>query len=315
MNLLDKARRLTTKLKDRGQVRKKLRGPADFRYAIADSITMLNREAWTRAAARGGFFMSWEYLSAMEAVLPDNIAPRYALIFDPANDGGGGDSSGTPIAAMVMQAIDISLAQMRPVSANAKVPTAKGAAPIRLKIADATQRVLACGNFLTFGMHGVALAEAVDADSAPDAWHGIAEALYRVRQAEKLAGKTHFVLIKDLHAPHTAAARTLENLSYRYVETEPDMVLALDPTWTSYDDYLGGLASKYRVNLRNGVLKPIEEAGCRVEHIDDISAIQDRLHALYLAVQKTRRSGLSRCAPIISPPCKPQRAIDSGVAW
>ena len=287
MNLLDKARDLTAKLKDRGQVRKKLRGPADFHYAIADSIGMLNREAWTKAATRGGFFMSWAYLSAMEAVLPDNITPRYALIFEPSEIEDGVAVDATPVAAMVMQAIDVSLANMRPLPTNATPASAnKLSAPIAKKIAATTQRVLTCGNFLTFGMHGVALAEGVDAAHAPNAWHGVAEALYRVRQAEKLAGKTHFVLIKDLHAPHTPAARTLENLSYRYVETEPDMVLALDPAWKSYDDYLASLASKYRTNIRNGVLKPIDEAGCHVEHIDDIAPIQDRLHALYFAVQK-----------------------------
>ena len=286
MNLLEKARHVAATLKGRGALRKKLRGPADLQYAIAESIGMLNRDAWQKAAAGGGFFMSWEYLSAIERALPGNILPRYALIFARSED----DSRiGAPIAAMVMQAIDISLAQMRPLPASAtsaKAATAKLAAPIHEKISAARQRVLACGNFLTFGMHGVAFADDLDKTDLPTAWHGVAEVLYRVRQADKLAGTTQFVLIKDLHAPHTATARLLENLSYRYVGTEPDMVLALDPAWKSYDDYLGGLASTYRVNLRNGVLKPIDEAGCRLEHADDVAPIQDTLYALYLAVQK-----------------------------
>jgi len=274
--LLDKARATARQLKDRGDIRKRLRGPAQLTYAIADSIAMLSPEAWTQAAARSGFFMSRQYLLAMEKVLPANIAPRYALIFDRR------DGVNVPIAAMVMQLIDIQLAQARPLAAEAK--SRKWLAPLTEKIEAASQRILACGNFLTFGQHGVAFAGDNAADEI-DAWHGVAEVLYRVRQSEKLAGKTHFVMIKDLHAPYTTKAKTLENLSYRYVETEPDMLLTLDPAWKTYEDYLGGLASKYRSGIRNAVFKPIEEAGCVVEHLADVASVQDEIHALYRAVQ------------------------------
>jgi len=135
-------------------------------------------------------------------------------------------------------------------------------------------------------MHGVALAEGLDGDAERRAWHGVAEVLYRVRQSEKLEGATDFLMIKDLHEPYVAAARTLEDLSYRFVETEPDMVLGLDPAWRSYDDYLSSLASKYRNNVRNGILKPIEAAGCRVAPIQDVGTVQTDLHRLYLAVHQ-----------------------------
>ena len=95
-----------------------------------------------------------------------------------------------------------------------------------------TQRVLTCGNLLTFGQHGLAFSEGCNPKLA---WHGVAEVLYRIRQAEKLVGKTHFVMIKDLHAPFTRHALHLENLSYRHVETEPNMVLTLRDEWKSYD--------------------------------------------------------------------------------
>ncbi|MBL8510189.1 MAG: GNAT family N-acetyltransferase [Betaproteobacteria bacterium] len=109
--------------------------------------------------------------------------------------------------------------------------------------------------------------------------------LYRVRQAEKLIGKTQFVMIKDLHDDHRKQAAHLENLSYRPVDTEPNMVLTLDSTWKNYDDYLASLSSKYRTNTRNGILKPIEAAGCTVESLHDLAAEQARIHELYKAVQ------------------------------
>lgn len=269
IDLPAKARALTAALKGRAETRKALRGPADLRYAIADSIAALDETLWSATAVSGGFFMSARYLRMLEAVLPDNIQPHYALIF-----AGHGETL-QPVAAMVMQSVDIALGQLRPEK------DAKKRNVLDRLAGAATQRVLTCGNLLTYGQHGVALVDGVDARLA---WHGVAEVLYRVREADKLRGKTHFVMIKDLHDPHTEAALHLTELSYRHVETEPNMVLALREEWKSYDDYLASLSSKYRANLRNGVLKPIEEAGCTVERISGLAGRQDRIFALYKSV-------------------------------
>jgi predicted N-acyltransferase len=152
------------------------------------------------------------------------------------------------------------------------------------------QRVLTCGNYLTFGQHGLAMAP--DADAA-HVWHGVAEVLYRVRQADKLRESTHFVMVKDIGPAHAPGARQLENLSYRYVETEPNMVLALEPAWRTHEDYLASLASKYRSAVKNAVMKPIDEAGVQLielaEHHADIGTrlaqYRDRMFELYCAVQ------------------------------
>jgi hypothetical protein len=274
MNLLDKARTLHRALAETSKARKRLRGPAHLRYAIADTLAMLDSGAWRALTADAGFFMSHAYLTGLERVLPDNLAPAYALIFD-------GDQQ--PVAAVYMQHARISLAQTRP----AKSAT-EGARRVKLALAPLApldkveQRVLVCGNLLCYGQHGVAFAPGVDPALA---WHGVAEVLYRVRSADRLRGDTHFVMIKDIHEPYAHAASCLTNLSYRYVETEPNMVLALSEQWKSYDGYLAGLASKYRSNVRNSVFKPLEEAGCRVEPLHDVAPVESRVHALYQSVQ------------------------------
>lgn len=278
MSIPAKLRALTTSLSARSERRKRLRGPADLRYAIADSIGMLDAGTWERLAAESGFFMSVPYLRAMEAVLPANLSSRYALIYS-----GAGEEQ-QPVAAVYMQIADISLAQAR----REKKEGAKAADKGRLQrsldqlASSTTQRVLTCGNLLTFGQHGIAFAPDVDMELA---WHGIAEVLYRVRRAEKLVGSTHFVMIKDLHAPFTEHAAHLENLSYRYIETEPNMVLKLDGGWKHYDDYLASLASKYRGTIRNSIFKVMDEASCTIERITDLAPVQQQIHTLYKAVQ------------------------------
>lgn len=273
MNLPDKLRSISTALRARNEVRQRLRGPADFYYAIADSITMLDAGAWQQVAQAGGFFMSLPYLKELENVLPSNLSPRYALIFS------GDGETRTPVAAVYMQIADISLAQARPEKAAG---IGSQGTPMDQLAERARQRILTCGNLLTFGQHGIAFAPGLDRALG---WHGVAEVLYRVRQAEKLVGKTHFIMIKDLHAPHTEHAAHLKNLSYRYIETEPNMVLALHQDWKSYDDYLASLASKYRSNIRSTIFKVMEQAGCTVEQLSDLSSVQAHIHSLYKSVQ------------------------------
>jgi predicted N-acyltransferase len=279
MKLIDKAKALKSKLTERSAERKLLRSSAKVHYALADSIDALNPDAWHRAAGQSGFFFSRDYLKMLETVAPDNIELRYALISGEGN---------APIAAVVMQLVRIGIDQVGTKKSGAsegleKTSAKRLLAPIKEKLSErATQTVLVCGNMLTYGQHGVAFAPGVDESRA---WHAVAEVLYRTRQAERIVGRTDFILIKDMHAPYTQSAKRLEQLSYRSIETEPNMVLKLDAAWKNYDDYLGGLASKYRANVRNGVLKPIEAAGCVIERITDATPFAARIHALYRSVQ------------------------------
>lgn len=269
MNIPDKLKSIKSALSARSQVRKQLRGPADLRYAIADSISMLDGAAWSELVKDSGFFMSAAYLQSVEQVLPKNLSPRYALVYS------GAGATGQPVAAIYMQIADVSLSQLRPEKSGA-------AAPLDKLAQSTSQRILTCGNLLTFGQHGIAFATDADPELA---WHGVAEVLYRVRQSEKLAGKTHFIMIKDLHSPYREHAAHLENLSYRYVETEPNMVLALQPGWKTYDDYLASLASKYRGNVQNRIMKAIADSACTLEQISDMASVQHEIHALYKEVQ------------------------------
>lgn len=274
MNIPGKLKAITASMVEKGKERKRLRGPADLYYALADSISMLNETAWQGLADQSGFFMSVAYLKTLERVMPPNISPRYALVY--SDDG----ADKVAVAAVYMQIADISLAQTLPVKSKAK--SNARATPLDRIAEVAKQRVLTCGNLLSFGQHGVAFAKDFDSKLA---WHGVAEVLYRVRQAEKLAGRTHFVMIKDLHSHFLDQSACLQNLSYRYVETEPNMVLALQEGWKNYDDYLASLAAKYRAGVRKSIFKPVEDAGCTVEQVRDLGTLEKELYALYKAVQ------------------------------
>jgi hypothetical protein len=255
-----------------------LRRPSELEFSIADGIDYLNPAHWDQVAAGAGFFFERGYLQVLENAGPENLVPRYAMIY----------RDGAPVAGLVMQLVRIEAARLRkePAAAASRNPARRLikrlAAPAGERLGERVrQRVLVCGNLLSYGFHAAAFAPGVAPETV---WPGITEVLYRVRRAEKLSGQTNFVLIKDLPAPELKASRILEKFSYRAVETEPNMVLELDPRWKSHEDYLASLASKHRSSVKNQILKPIEEAGCTLVPIDDVAAHAARMHALYLDV-------------------------------
>lgn len=232
--------------------------PTGFDFAIADSVGYLDSAAWDGLTANSSVFLKRPFLRNLEAHSPENVKPRAALIF----------KGRTPVAAVAMQSVAINASNL--VRAGEKIPSA-------LKKIEA--RVIVCGNLLSWGQHAVAFAPGAD---QAEVWPGVAEALYRVRRAEHLSGSADFVMIKDLRADD-AAVGALERFSYGSVETDPNMIVEILPSWRTFDDYLASLHSKYRKNALK-VGRDLAAAGCRLEPLTDLSRDAARLHELYLQV-------------------------------
>jgi hypothetical protein len=242
--------------------RRRLRSRAPFCIAVADRFAQLNVAAWEQVTRGGSFFHSAGYQRMFERVRPPNVDPRYALVFD-------GD---TPVAAVCLQIVTIDHSHLG--------DTGRRRALRKLGSKMKT-RVLVCGNLLVYGLHGVAIAPGADREKV---WHTVSEVIYRVRRAEKLAGSTDVVLLKDFDAAARSDSAILKKLSYGIVETEPNMVLAVDPAWRSYESYLQGLTSKYRSDIKNRVHKKFADSAATIEPLDDVAAHEGELQALYLQV-------------------------------
>ena len=271
-------RRLAAGVRDAKARHDERNRPTGFEFAIADRIDALNPAQWDPLADRSTIFLGRSYLRVLEANAPEGTSPRYALI----------SRNGRPVAALAAQVLELSgsrlvggasktartgiVAKLAPAAR-----AARGAAAARI---DA--RILVLGNFLSWGFHGAAFADGEDPAAL---WPAVSEALYRIRQADRLSGDTDFVLVKDVTPVERAGAETLRRFSYRPIETDPNMVLELRPEWRGYDDYLGALAAKYRRGAKDLDAK-VEAAGGRVEPLADVPAHADRLHALYRHVHE-----------------------------
>jgi hypothetical protein len=266
-------RKLASSVRDIHQRHCERHRPSGFGFAFADRINYVHPEHWDAVTGEGSVFLRRAVLRVIETNGPNNVEPRYALIFRRQK----------PVAAVVAQIVTVTQAQLhrdknhgkssRPLLRRMLSPAARAAT------ANLNERMLVAGNLLSWGFHGIAFA----GDEKPaELWPGVAEALYRIRRAARLSGQTNLVMLKDVTA-RESGLESLRRFSYRPLETEPNMVLQIDARWRNYEDYLSALDAKYRRNAKDQ-LKKLAAAGCRLERLDDVGANARRLHELYLAV-------------------------------
>lgn len=252
--------------------------PSGFGFALADSIDYLDAGAWQAVTAGGSVFLSAPYLRALEAAGPSNLHPRYALIF----------RGPQPVAAVAAQVVRVVPAQVP------RSPSRRAAAA---SLDALEQSILVCGNVLSWGFHGVAFAAGEDAAAL---WPAVADALYRIRRADRLFGQSGLILVKDLPPELVASSAALSRFSYRPMDTEPNMVLDLDPSWRSLDDYLASLTTQYRRKARK-IGQDVAAAGCSVEPLEDVEGEAAVLHGLYLQVHQQQRLRLVTLRPEFLP--------------
>ncbi len=255
------------------------RRPSGHQFALADQVGFLNTGDWDAVCAKGSVFLQRAYLEAFEAHPPDNVQMRYALAY----------RDGRPRIAMVMQRAAIGWK---------RVPK-KGDLGAFEKMGLPDEQMVVCGNLLAPGP-GIAFAPGVDADESD--WLAIGEALYRLRRGDKLLGESSIVMCKDFPADWANARAALRLLSYRTMETEPDMVLALDPAWRKPQDYLAAMTSGYRSNV-NRLAKQLKAGGVDLEVIDAdcVERHADTIHRLYLHVHDKQALRLATPAPGFAP--------------
>ena len=268
-------KRLAASLRELRERHEERHRPSGFGFAFADRVDYLDRQCWDELARPGSIFLGRDVLRTIERHGPENITPRYALIFREEK----------PVAALAAQIVSVTGKHLRREDKIARENPSKNflrrtISPVtRAASANLRDRLLVAGNLLSWGFHGIAFAP--DEDPAV-LWPGVAEALYRIRRAERLTGETNLVLVKDL-TPRETEPDALRRFSYRPLTTEPNMVLSLNDSWRTYEDYLAALDAKYRRNAKDQ-LKKLTAAGCTIEQLTDLTNHASRLHELYLAV-------------------------------
>ena len=261
--------KVINKIKDKVKRHQERSTPLNFKYVLSDSIGFINPDDWQSIAEQGSVFLSREYLETIEMFSPQNTQQRYAIAYD----------NGKPVVIVACQIAEVSgLNFIQPCN------------QVKEKVAASVkEKVIVCGNLVSSGLHGVAFDKNIDLETA---WRVVAEVTYRLRKAEHLNGAVDFAMIKDIKGEQLTASSVVERYSYRKIKTDPDMVLTLDDSINSFDDYLAILTSKYRSKTKK-VAKEVEKAGYLCEKIAITPEVDKSLHQLYLNVENKSATRLA----------------------
>lgn len=268
-------KKLVRKVKESQENHKLRKAPSGYGLSLFDSIHYVPEGHWSQVT-KNNFFMQSSYLAVMEANPPGNMHFRYALVYDGKE----------PIAACYFQLIDLSAASLGTLvdpekdDSNANTFKENVKNMLRKNSDKMSVRILICGNAFASGEHGFACAPGIDQSKA---FHGLADAVYRVRRANKLHGQVAAVLIKDFEDSSLPNSRVLEKYDYYGFSVEPAMILDLDKGWKTFDDYLNAMSSKYRRRAK-AVIKKGEVVERRTFGYEDIISNKEQIEKLYDAV-------------------------------
>ena len=140
-------------------------------------------------------------------------------------------------------------------------------------------KIIVNGNLLLSGSYGFKFVEGLDMHQKRQMF---AQAIDAYRNFLKSKGiKTKGVLLKDLDNPEGNLDEYLTKERYSLFKVQPKMKFEIKDKWASFDAYLAGLKSKYRVRYRKArkSLKNIER---RLLSPEEVEKYQEEIYELYL---------------------------------
>jgi len=233
---------------------------------------------WSQAT-RNAFFLSPRYLEAIEQSSLAGLSFRYAVCYD------GTD----PVGVFYFQLADLSSREM------GSFLNLSGYGDLAAHLGDHMHRLLfmgrknsrkwllVCGSLLVSGNHGYALTDERYRSPCFAALPGIIRDLAAALEAD--GEKVVAVSAKDFYADDRTSVAGLSKQGFRRMVIDPNMIVALDPAWRSFDDYLDAMSAKYRLRANNA-LKKVKHMTRRTLSYDELKRCAQDLEALYLNVQK-----------------------------
>ena len=242
------------------------RTPSTLGISIFDSIDFVPETEWNKVVPADRGLMRHPYLRAIEESAGQEEQSRYVVMY----------KDKTPVGAAIFKIAVLTGHDYRS-SGNDNEHLEK----IKNSIKDKTKlRVLICGHTHISGNHGFVYSPEI---TAKEAYHALADACYQVRRSQKLRGSIDLQLIKDFYEDQYEESKNLTVFKYRPFKVDPNMVLMLRDEWTSFQDYLNAMNTKYRKKalsvIKQGV--PLER-----RHLseDEMQVDFDRIQKLYLNV-------------------------------
>ena len=230
-----------------------------FSVRIFESISGIDESQWDAISDVVPFYQRYQFLRVTEAI-HSTIQFRYVLLYE----------GEIIISALYVQLLDFSFKNL--VSYTAESSAGIKSAFKRF-ISKKDIKLLNLGNVFFTGDKGVICKnEQLIIPFIP--------AVFRLIHQSFSGKKPGAFLVANIYLQDEDKCIDFYNNAFHPFNTEPDMFMAIDEHWKSFDGYMNALSSKYRVRAKKG-LSVSSEITCRPLSAGDIVVNKTAMQSLY----------------------------------
>ena len=142
--------------------------------------------------------------------------------------------------------------------------------------------LMVCGNFFATGENGFVIHQEISIEVVYEVVKDLKTALKQTGTSIGLS----FILFKEFWENQQLAIQQTLHKKYHSFEIDVNMVLEMDNTWHTFQEYLSSMTTKYRTRAKS-VYKKTVEIKERELSAADIKAAKSSIHNLYVSVVKT----------------------------
>lgn len=235
--------------------------------SLSDSIDSI-KEHWL-TFERGDLMFSVQFLKAIEEYPPSDMDFRYGVF----------RQNGKVIGVAYYQIRLITLANsLRISNGNPSIYNT-----IKEWLAKSFKSyTLISGNALVTGDYGIRFDDSISDDlifKIQEKAADIASKNYHPKKKVKVA------FMKDFYENQRPTDSTLRASGFSQFSVQPNMIMKLENSWNSFDDYLAALKSKYRVRVKRAK-KLFGNLDKRELKLEEIERYNEKIYSLYLSTAK-----------------------------
>lgn len=238
-----------------------------YSFAVFNSVKDIDVTDWDSVNSKNNIYLSSAYLKAFEKGMIGKYRFRYLIFYNEENQ---------VIGICYLQIVafkPIELLQDRiPCSIADKVKS--------FFLEDKELNLLICGNLFACGENGYAHTPDISTEKYIDI---LSNALGDLSKNEEK--KISFLLFKEFWPENFSSSNNLKEQSYKDFSIDVNMVVSIDKSWETFDDYLASMKTKYRTRAKN-VLKSSKDLTVKDFSLDEISLNRDRIQKMYVDVLK-----------------------------
>ncbi len=248
-----------------------------YSVALFDTFQTVPKDIWNDIAPWDNIFMQSPYLEIVESKNAGGMDFQYAIMFEENRAVGIGyfqivDFQGEELKAYV---------PANTFSGTLYTITSKLQRFLDSALNRISWKLLVSGNIFMTGEHGFYFREDIDQPEGLELVRLTMKQIVKERKDDKI----NAYLMMNLYEFETEGDYILKNHSFRKISTDSDMILRVDSSWESYNDYIADMSSKYRVRAKkvykNSADLIVKELDC-----ESLETHKSRIEELYLNVAR-----------------------------